>query len=500
MKEFINEALSEYRSENPYPWHMPGHKRKDCYGADRWRQMFAYDFTEAEGLDDMHNPRSFIRNGMDSLRKIYGSYKTYMLVNGATGGILAAIYACCKPGDFILLGRNCHKSVYNAVNLLRLSPVYLVPEIIGETDILGEITPENVRVHLMEMIRQKKQPSAVVLTSPTYEGVVSDIKGISHILRQYSIPLIVDEAHGAHFTFMGEDTPAPAIKNGADFVIESLHKTLPSLTQTAVLHIADDRYQRELERYLQVFQTSSPSYLFMQSIEKAAVFCQSSPERFLQYRKRLMHFRKQCEQLEYLTLFYPAEKVYGYDTGKLVIRTRTDSEIDYQGKRRRMTGVLLARILIEDYRQIPEMAAAEYIIAMTSVMDDEEAFDRLYQALGEIDQRISLAAKAEDSDGPESAETCLHRKRRLSCTLPVMRMLPGEAWDQDCILTELESAEGLVAGEYIYAYPPGIPVVVPGEVISAQIIETVRSMLDEQLNVTGIYLSGNTVKVAVVGG
>lgn len=501
MKEIINETLDKYISEHSYPWHMPGHKRQDCYGIERWGHMFAYDFTEAEGLDDMHKPQSFIRESMESLCNIYGTRKTYMLVNGATSGILAAIHATCKQGSYILMGRNCHKSVYHAVNLLKLHPEYLIPELVEGSSICGDITPENVRQHIANMIKNGRMPSAVVLTSPTYEGIVSDIKEISQVLKQYSIPLIVDQAHGAHFTFMGEDYLSSAIENGADFVIESLHKTLPSLTQTAVIHVMNSKYEKNLERYLEVFQTSSPSYLFMQSIEKAVVYCQKATVEFEKYKTRLQGFRKRCEQLEYLTLFYPEGKVYGYDISKLVVLISANAEIECHGKRQRLTGVLLSKILVEEYKQVPEMAATDYVLALTSVIDDEKAFDKLFDVLQDIDQRVSSVMKdIETTDGSAEEIAKSVETDRKAYPIPDMRMIPGEVWDQDSILIELEQAERRMAGEYIYAYPPGIPVVVPGEIISAKEIETIQEMLNEGLNMTGVYLSEKTVKIAVVGG
>lgn len=496
MKEFINESLSKYISENPYPWHMPGHKRSACYNTDgfiqiekdndRWTKMFAYDFTEAKGLDDMHKPEAFIKDSMQMLCDIYGTYKTYMLVNGATGGILAAVYACCNMGETVLMARNCHKSVYNAVALLRLKPEYLWPSVLNGTGILGDITPAEVDRQLVRMIAKGEKPSALILTSPTYEGVVSDIQEISNILKKYDIPLIVDEAHGAHLAFMGDDYPTPAIDNGADIVIESVHKTLPSLTQTAVLHLMNKKYEKNLERYLTVFQTSSPSYLFMQSIEKAVFYCHSAVADFKMYRSRLEKFRNQCEDFKHLSLFYPHKKVYDYDIGKLVIQICSDAFFMYEGIRKKLTGTMLSDILAEEYGQVLEMASKDYVIAMTSVMDGEEAFANLYHALKEIDSRIVVMEQDKNCPVPEY--------------IPDMGILPGEAWNRDSVLIELERSIGCMAAEYIYAYPPGIPVVVPGELISEKVISDIKDMLKYGLSVTGVYLSQEAIRIAVIGG
>lgn len=541
MKEYINEELTKYIAEQKYPWHMPGHKRRDCFKSDgfwldkkaadrissetmtdRWGQMFAYDFTEAKDLDDMHKPESFIKKCLEELRTVYGTHQTYMLVNGATGGILAAIHACCKQGDYILMARNCHKSVYNGVSLLQLHPEYLLPEITEDTGIFLDIKPEMVRQRINCMVQAGKKPAALLLTSPTYEGVLSDITEISRISNQYDIPLIVDAAHGAHLAFMGENYPLSAVKCGADIVIESAHKTLPSLTQTALLHVMNPKYSSRLERYLGIFQTSSPSYLFMQSLEKAVCYCQSAKAEFEAYLRHLQEFRKGCQKFKKLILFEPGQKVYAYDIGKLVFQISPSSFITYQNKKQPLTGMLLLELLAEEYGQICEMAAADYVIAMTSVMDSPQAFDNLFHALQEIDERIVADTSRSsinmdlqaDADGIDTeSKTDADRSGidyHLFAHIPELRMLPGEAWNSDSYLLELALAEGFIAGEYVYAYPPGIPVVVPGEVISAEVIKNVHYMLKQQLNVAGVYQSfrkDNTkkneiekIRITVVGG
>lgn len=291
LKEYINQYLDRYRKADYYPWHMPGHKRQDVFKDDFWENMFLRDFTEAEGLDDLHEPELFMKDSLEQMQRFYGTEKTYMMVNGATGGILTALYACAPEGASVLMGRNCHKSVCHAVSLLNLKPEYVVPELLPGTDIFADITPEQMEQALNELKKTDRLPAVVVITSPTYEGVISDICGIKNVLEPYNIPLIVDEAHGAHLPFMPKRNLS-AVAAGADLVIQSTHKTLPSLTQTALLHVNRKELVPKVERYLHIFQTSSPSYLFTQSMEKAVVYAGNHPEVFDAYRKRLKHFRK----------------------------------------------------------------------------------------------------------------------------------------------------------------------------------------------------------------
>ena len=268
--------------------HMPGHKRNPlCMMPD----PYSLDVTEVPGVDDLHHPVEMIRDLMDELTKYYDSKQTYLLVNGSTCGILAAITACCYPGDKILVARNCHKSVYNAIKLLGLRPVYVVPHrlegMLGQLGIAGEIEASEIRRRLKE----NPDIKCAMITSPTYEGIVSDIAGIAEAVHEKNIPLIVDEAHGAHFNWI-PTFPETAVRQGADLVIESLHKTLPAFTQTAVLHQTGNRIDEErLLWALQTYQSSSPSYLLMASIAKCFEYVKTeesfSAEHFI--RKRAVY-------------------------------------------------------------------------------------------------------------------------------------------------------------------------------------------------------------------
>ena len=281
----LYEKLEEYVATGMMPMHMPGHKRDERFVM---KNPYEIDITEVRGMDDLHEPRGVIRELMDVCREFYGTKETYLLVNGSTSGNLTAIASCCPRGSRIFVDEVCHRSVAHAVDILGLEQVTIKRERYGVAlgdadevnknvarDIPGSISAEDVRDALKRADEEGKLPSAVIVTSPTYEGVVSDIAEIAEVVHGYDIPLIVDEAHGAHLTLAkkaGElslDWPAPAMDLGADLVIESLHKTLPSLTQTALLHRCSDIVSDEkLMYYHDVFVTSSPSYVLMSSIDR----------------------------------------------------------------------------------------------------------------------------------------------------------------------------------------------------------------------------------------
>ena len=537
MKEYINEALEKYIEKGTYPWHMPGHKRQPIEAVQNvdnisksrenfWNGVYAHDFTEAKDLDDMHEPEMFIADSIAEMKKVYGTFATYMLVNGSTSGLMTAIHATCHRGDVILAARNCHKAVYNAICMLELEPEYIVPDYVsmswpdgvgqnevgaisngmsddGEddceisemmapgdeddremserTDILGDISPDKLELALKELVADDRKPSAVIITSPTYEGVISDIRGIAEVVHRYGIYLIVDEAQGAHLNFMeGHET---AMKQGADIVIESLHKTMPALTQTSLLHVMNPELDERVRRYLQIFQTSSPSYIFMQSMEKAVAFGANNRDEFARYGRRLEAFAGKCDGLRNIRLFRPdafsvkndeicnACKVFDRDEGRLVFVVRPGT-VDESGQK--FTGVMLAEILADRYGLIVEMASVSYVICISSVVDSADSYDILFNAVAEIDGNLGY-----EPDKTDRQELDIISGRRSA-------MPPGTAWDRPVESVPIEGAAGKVAGAFVYAYPPGIPVLAPGEVVDRQAVIGIKSMIDCGLNVAGV--------------
>lgn len=512
LKEYINKYLDRYSKEGYYPWHMPGHKRQDVFADDFWETLFRRDFTEAEGLDDLHEPEFFMKDSLEQMRQFYGTEKTYMMVNGATGGILAALFACAPEHAKILMGRNCHKSVCHAVSLLNLKPEYIVPELLPGTDIFADITPEQIEKKIQEMKQKGGLPAAVVITSPTYEGVISDICSIKNVLVPYDIPLIVDEAHGAHLPFMPKRNLS-AVAAGADLVIQSTHKTLPALTQTALLHVNRKELIPRVERYLHIFQTSSPSYLFTQSMEKAVVYAANHSEVFEVYRKRLKHFRKKCKELKHIRLLQPEQTCYAYDKCKLVFTVTgmyPKNVDDTNGQKYgSATGPWLAHVLAEYYHQVVEMAGAQHVIVMTSFADKKKTFNRLYGILKQMDAELTEASKEEEA----ANETDADRKDAADSGLPEMEktvlfntkfhlleqvMTPGKAWTFDSSRKKLTEADGSIAAEYVYAYPPGTAVIAPGEKIDAQVIRDIIHMVETGLNMIGVECQPDDIYIQVI--
>ena len=260
--EHLYDKLMAYSISGHYGFHMPGHKRNTALLGTGL--PYGLDITEIDGFDDLHHARGIIREGQECAAKLYHADESHYLVNGSTVGLLSAILGSTRPGDRVIIARNCHKSVYNAIFLNDLKPVYIYPDMIPGTDICGPVSAAQAAA----LIREYPDAKAVIITSPTYDGIVSDVAAIAEEAHKNGIPLILDEAHGAHFGFHPY-FPKNGNQLGADLVIHSLHKTMPSLTQTALLHMNGELADRDnVRRYLHMLQSSSPSYILMASIDQ----------------------------------------------------------------------------------------------------------------------------------------------------------------------------------------------------------------------------------------
>lgn len=489
------ERLTEYVGSDAYPFHMPGHKRREIPDGipGGFPDPYGIDITEIDGFDNLHHAEGILKDAMETAAAIYGADRSWYLVNGSTCGILSAVFAATENGGKILTARNCHKAVYHAICLNRLEAEYLYPEEITEFRINGGIRAEDVRKALEKDamrcagnsgdVRGKiTKIQAVLITSPTYEGVVSDIRAIADAAHEYGIPLIVDEAHGAHLEYADQchSFPKSALEYGADIVIQSLHKTLPCFTQTAILHVKGKLVDQDrISRYLSMFQTSSPSYLFMAGMERCIRYMDGDGRNeMIRYEKRLERFMERMEGLQVLEVLDREicgkyRTVAGWDPSKIVVSTMRAE--DFHGEE-------LAETLRRKYHLEMEMTAPEYVIAMTSLMDTEEGFERLGTALLEIDgvlrRRMESGRKEKAaSETPEGLESKLSH--------PVRRMLICEAMDADTERTAFQDTVGKVSAEFVYLYPPGIPIIAPGEVFTDAIVEKIMAYKAAGLLVQG---------------
>ena len=464
--ERLYRALEIYSQEDYYPFHMPGHKRNpDTVNTDL---PFDRDITEIEGFDNLHHPEGILKKALETAASVYDTKECYYSVNGSTAALLAAVSATVPRNGQILVARNCHKAVYHALYLRNLIPTYVYPQMDPKWWINGGISSDKVERALAE----NPEIKAVLLTSPTYDGVVSDIEKIAEIVHRYEIPLIVDEAHGAHFHFSNY-FPTSAAELGADLVIQSFHKTLPSMTQTAVLHNCSDRVDsRLIRRFMGIYQSSSPSYILMASMDACMEKMSSDGnEMFREFTKILEKARRRLSECKYIRLVSPeigTAGVFDYDRSKLLFSTRYAS----------MTGSELAQILLEKYHIQVEMETEHYVLALAAVGDSGEGFERLCQAIEEIDQEEAQKKK-------EKRETEEPKAGRTAYTSLSQFMSITEAMESKSEIRKLEESVGRISAEFGYLYPPGIPLIVPGEQITGQFIRNMRIYMEE-----GLYLQG----------
>lgn len=460
MKRPIYDKLLQFQNEDRYPFHMPGHKRR--LSNELSSDMFGWDITEIDDFDDLHNPKGMILESMEEIKKFYQTKKSWYLVNGSSSGNMTAVGAVCKRGDAILIGRNCHKSVYQAVELFGLDPYYVYPDYNPVFGMYGAVNAKAIE----EKLKNHPEIKGVVITSPTYEGIVSDVETISELCHRYQAALIVDEAHGAHFHF-SDYFPDSSIKKGADVVIQSLHKTMAVPNQGALIHLCSDRVEEErLKRYQAIFQTTSPSYVLMASMEYGIYHARANEKLWKEYEENLSFYREKWKQLSKLHLLtekdFTEDKLYDYDKGKLVIST----------EKTKISGNELADRLLREYGLQMEMSEKNYLIAMTSYMDSRKGFERLDQALWEIDRLLEKEENHKEFVVPVECEKVL---------------LPGEARDKKRIWTDMRDALGKIAGEYVYIYPPGSPILVPGEKINVKTLEKIEEYLYNKMEVKGLF-------------
>lgn len=500
-KEELYERLRKYAASDFYPWHMPGHKRQLV----EFDNPFSMDITEIDGFDDLHHPEGILKEAMEEAAAVYGSEKTYFLVNGSSCGILAAVSAAVPPGGKLLMARNCHKSAYHAALLQQARVTYIYPELEAE-GFYGAVRAEDVEAAL----QADPDIRAVIVVSPGYEGIVSDIRAIAEAAHAHDCALLVDEAHGAHLPFgkgCGLDFPASALEMGADAVIQSLHKTLPSLTQTALLHLGRNsgaRMDRDrVELYLRIYQSSSPSYIFMASIDHCIRLMAGEAGKQLMevYAVNLKWARSRLrEQLHVLRLYEPELQVY--DPSKFVIVSESEAA----------DGPWLADILRKNYHLEPEMSTDRYVILMSSPADTKEGFERMVHALGGIDRMLERQAASVCATECEAVPGSIAERKSVSVRMTeaetVRAMLPdrapkavmksSEAAASQGSPVPLSRSAGRVCRDFIYIYPPGIPLLVPGEQIEESHLELIRTWQKHHLEVHGIRRVGDFVYLTTV--
>jgi len=485
MAELL-ERLNELNQSDIYPFHMPGHKRNRTGGG--FDHMFGIDITEIEGFDNLHHATGILKRMQDEAARLYGVMHTFFLVNGSTCGIQAGISASVRNGKKLLVARNCHKSVYNTCLLRRIDTVYVYPSETDSSYILGDIKARDVA----KALDDNEDIDAVIVTSPNYDGVVSDVAEIAKIVHDHGAILIVDEAHGAHLPF-STCFPRSAVRCNADIIIHSLHKTLPSPTQTALLHVNTERVDlAKLQEFLAIYQTSSPSYVLMAAMQQCIEETSAKKEEWFEaLAGRLDRLYDECSNLRHIGIFSRRQAlqrgIYDFDKSKILIFPQNNG----------LNGEQLYEILLRRYHLQMEMASAGYVMGLASVSDTDEGFDRLIKALRDIDRQIGPDGQLRglndtdqgrekvDDHGtiPRNVDELVWDQKQL---MPPQAVPMHEAYDMAKEKIGIEDAEGRISGEFAYLYPPGIPMITPGEIITKEWIGMTRQYLKLGLPLQGL--------------
>lgn len=439
----LNEKLDLYLNEGYYPFHMPGSKRSKILRSDL---PYRRDLTEIYGFDNLNDPEDIFIQMEERLAQIYRVNKAIISTNGSTSGILSIIRALCRDNKNILIQRSSHKSVYNACELNSLNVSY-INIVTDEQLAIKDIDHEDLEEKLKE-----KNYQALVLTSPSYEGYLLNLKRIYKLCRENNTKLILDMAHGSHLPLTS------LYDNSFDVAITSFHKNLSALTPSAAVLINDMEYFDEIKRNMAIFQTSSPSYVILQSIDEMIEKFKSFGPLYTNLENNLDDLYKL--RLDYLKIIDDPEK----DRSKILISTKNSN----------ISGSDLDKLLREDKIEI-EMSYPNYVLLISTIFDIKDGFNRLKNSLRRIDGLL------EDKNKSYS----------LELPIPQKKLEIYEAIDYKKKLVKLEDSLGKIAGEFVYAYPPGSPILAPGELIDEKILSTFTYMLENNihLNIKDEYIA-----------
>ena len=360
----LDKRLNEYAKNGAYPFHMPGHKRISLSDFD----PYSIDITEIPGFDDLHEAKDVIAELQQGYADLYGAENAYISVNGSTLGNLAAIFSATQRGEEIIVGAGCHRSVLHAAELNGLTVHTIDPTPVSkETPVLGFVTP----VQVSDALDRYPNTRLVVITSPGYEGIVSDIDGIVRVAHERNVLVHIDGAHGAHHG-LGGIWEKPIIASKADTAVLSLHKTLPAFTGSSVLlrshgsGISDER----IDHYLDCFETSSPSYILMYGMAVCLNYIREGGKKlFDDYAARLLGFYEATADLERILVCMFDHQ----DISKIIISGNGN-----------MTGEEIADVLRSRYNIETELSRDNFCLALSSVMDSRNAFNRLADAIKEM--------------------------------------------------------------------------------------------------------------------
>ncbi len=464
----IMDALLKYKEEENIYFAMPGHKMGKAYeytkeGKILLENFIKFDITEVDDVDNLHHPTGIIKEGQEELANYYGSKKSYFLVNGSTSGNMIMIFATFKEGDKIIVERNCHRSVFNSIILRKLKPIYVMNEVSEKYDAPFSINKE----HLLKVIKENQDAKGILLTYPNYYGICTDLKEIVKEAKRYNMKILVDCAHGAHFGVI-DGLPENPLKLGCDMVVHSAHKTLPSLTQTSFLHVNCEELVDTVNFYTSVFLTTSPSYLFLASMDYSRYYLQEYGTKDYsilinlceEYREKIndlgfYHIIDECDIIEQNS---SVKKRICIDKTRYIINVPKG-----------FSGHLLLDYLKENKIQ-GEMSDSRNVVLIFGTSNTRDDFDKIYRVLKECNRDILVNKYVKPKE----------------YGIPLMDKLPWETLNMKKVECNIYDSINKVCGQAIVPYPPGVPLIMPGEIITKDIIDIIGYYINNNITLLGV--------------
>ncbi|MEK4179398.1 aminotransferase class I/II-fold pyridoxal phosphate-dependent enzyme [Aeribacillus sp. FSL K6-1121] len=461
-------GLLEHIQKNPIQFHIPGHK-KGAGMEPKFREFIghnalAMDLINIGPLDDLHSPKGIIKEAQKLAAEAFGADHTFFSVQGTSGAIMTMVLSVCGPGDKIIVPRNVHKSVMSAIIFSGASPVFIHPEVDKNLGISHGITTESVE----KALQQYPDAKGLLVINPTYFGISADLKQIVNIAHSYNVPVLVDEAHGVHIHFH-DKLPLSAMQAGADMAATSVHKLGGSMTQSSILNVREGLVSPDrVQSILSMLTTTSTSYLLLASLDAARKQLATKGYELLEQTIQLANqTRYEINKIDHL--YCVGEEIlgtnatYDYDPTKLIISV----------KELGITGYDAELWLREHYNIEVELSDLYNLLCLITPGDTEYETSLLIRALRALSKEFSHQAN-------KQAEVSV-----LLPDIPVLALTPRDAFYAETEMVPFEQSVGRIIAEFVMVYPPGIPIFIPGEIITKENLHYIRKNLDAGLPVQG---------------
>lgn len=478
---FINRGLNKILEEGIVSFHMPGHKNGNLYNKLNYSNilsnLYKTDTTEIPGTDNLHSPEGIIEKSILKAQETFESGKTYFLINGSTCGIEATIMAICNPSEKLILSRDSHQSAVNACILGDIVPIYIKSQIDKYTNIQRGNTFESVKI----MIDKNPDAKALFLTYPTYYGITFELEKMINYAHEKGITVIIDEAHGAHLG-LSEKLPKTALQCGADIVIQSTHKTLPAFTQSSMMHISKKAIENKsidtdrIEKMLKMTETSSPSYILMQSLEIAVeIYNQYGNELMEELINNIYDFKRRVKKIK--SDYELKNKLKNKNLDFFSIYNENDlTKVFISSLEVGLTGYEFEEILRKEYDIQVELSNYSGVLLITTIGNEKEDFEKFEKALINIYEKSldEEREKIEPVDYPYEI-------------IPELAITPRTAfYSRNKKNVKIEDAVGMICGENIVPYPPGVCMIAAGEIIPKEIMDYLKYCKQKGMEITGV--------------